>query len=221
MKCHEVQTLLGAEPQSRHAAMLEHVNTCAECSEYREQMRRLDDLIRKALAVPVDATVEAQPIRKPRFGGWQIAASLLASIALAGSLWIATTQDSLAEQLVKHAEHESFALVRTDQRVDAEDVDAVLWLSGIRLKDQAEVSFAESCVFGRHRVPHLVVQTDEGPVTVLILAHEDSRQSTEDINERGYEGVIMPAPRGVIAVLGKDVPVKMAAQKVLAAVEFR
>ena len=221
MKCHEVQTLLGAEPQSRQAEMLEHVNTCAECSDYREQMLRMDDLIRRALTVPVEVPVKAQPIRTPRFGGWQIAASLLASIALAGSLWIATTQNSLAEQLIKHAEHESFALVRTDQRIDAEDVEAVLSQSGIHLKDQAEVSFAETCDLGRHRVPHLVVQTDEGPVTVLILAHEDSRQTTEEINERGYEGVIVPAPRGVIAVLGKDVPVKMAAQKVLGAVEYR
>ena len=221
MKCHEAQTLLGAEPQSRHAEMLEHVNTCAECSEYREQMLRMDDLIRKALSVPVDAPATAAPIRASRFRGWQIAASLLASVALAGSLWIATTQESLAEQLVDHAEHESFAIVRTDQRVDHEDVDAVLSQSGIQLKDQAEVSFAETCDFGQHRVPHLIVQTDEGPVTVLILAHEDSRQSIEEINERGYQGVIVPAPRGVIAVLGKDVPVKMAAQKVLSAVEYR
>lgn len=221
MKCHEVQTLLGAEPQSRHEEMLEHVNSCVDCGEYRQQMLRMDDLILKALTIPVEAPAKAQPMRAPRFRGWQIAASLLASIALAGSLWIATTQDSLAEQIVAHAEHEAFAIVRTDQRVDPQEVDAVLSQSGIQLKDQAEVSFAESCDFGRHRVPHLVVQTDEGPVTVLILAHEDSRQSVEEINERGFEGVIVPAPRGVIAVLGKDVPVKTAAQKVLGAVEYR
>lgn len=221
MKCHEVQTLLGGEPQSTHAEMLEHVNTCAECNEYRQQMLRMDDLIRKALTIPVDTPAKATPLRTPRFGGWQIAASLLASIALAGSLWIASTQDSLAEQLVKHAEHESFAIVSTDHRVDPQEVNAVLSQAGIDLKDQAEVSFAASCDFGRHRVPHLVVQTDEGPVTVLILAHEERSNSIQEIHERGYDGVIVPAPRGVIAVLGKEVPVKKAAEKVLGAIEYR
>jgi hypothetical protein len=221
MRCHEAQTVLGAEPQSTQAEMLEHVQSCASCSEYRQEMLRMDDLIRKALTIPVETPSRTTPIRAPRFVGWQIAASLLASIAIAGSLWIASTQDSLAEQLVAHAEHEAFAIVRTDDRVDSHEVSAVLSQAGITLRDQAEVSFAESCVFGRHRVPHLVVQTDEGPVTVLILAHEEQRQSVQEIHEDGYDGVIVPAPRGVIAVLGKNVPVKAAAQKVLSAVEYR
>lgn len=221
MKCHEAQTLLGAEPHSTHAEMLEHIESCASCGEYRQQMLRMDELIRKALTIPVDVPATAPPVRAPRFGGWQIAASLLASIAIAGSLWVGSTQDSLAEQLVEHAEHESFAIVQTSDRVDSSEVNAVLSSAGIALKKQAEVSFAESCDFGRHRVPHLVVQTDEGPVTVLILAHEEPRQSVQEIHEDGYEGVIVPAPRGVIAVLGKNVPVKLAAEKVLRAVEYR
>lgn len=220
MKCHEVQTLLGAEPHSSESMMLEHIASCATCSEYRQEMLRMDALIRRALTIPVDAPAKA-PIRAPRYAGWQIAASLLASIAIAGSLWVASTQDSLAEQLVAHAEHEAFAIVPTDERVNSQQVNDVLSSAGIALKDQAEVSFAETCDFGAHRVPHLVVQTDEGPVTVLILAHEEPRQSVQEIDEDGYEGVIMPAPRGVIAVLGKNVPVKVAAEKVLRAVEYR
>jgi hypothetical protein len=221
MKCHEAQTALGADPRNCDAAVHAHVESCVACSEHRAQMLRMDDLIRRALTIPVggSATVIPTPV-KPRFGRWQIAASFVASVAVVGSVWVASTQETLAEQLIEHADHEAFAIVRTDHRVDSPIVNAVLSEAGIRLKDQAEVSYAASCDFGRHTVPHLVVQTSDGPVTVLILAHEESIENPQEIHEDGYDGVIVPAPRGVVAVLGKDVPVKDAAEKVLTAVEY-
>jgi hypothetical protein len=147
---------------------------------------------------------------------------LLATVAIAGSVWVASTRDSLAEQIVTHTEHESFAMVRSEGRVDAKTLNDILADAGVSIKaEAADVSYASSCAFHGHDVPHLIVQTEHGPVTILVLAHEKPTKSMQPISEAGYEGVIMPAPRGVIAVLGKDVPVKDAAEKMLAAVEYR
>ena len=76
-----------------------------------------------------------------------------------------------------------------------------------------------SCEFRGHRVPHLVVQTGQGPVTILVLTEVPS-QSREQINEDGFQGVILPAQRGVIVVLGQNVPVDAAADTVLGAIEY-
>ena len=223
MKCHELQTALGTDPKTSDPEVLAHIQSCSGCAEYRDQMLRMDELIYKALMVPVDtprqpATLSpSTPMRH-----WQIAASLLASVAIAGSFWIASTRDSLAEQIVAHADHEGFAMVRSDGRVDAKKLNDILAEAGVSIKaNTADVSYASSCPFRGHDVPHLVVQTAQGPVTVLVLAHEKPTKTMQEINEDGYQGAIVPAPRGVIAVLGKDVPVKEAAEKLLGAVEYR
>jgi hypothetical protein len=65
-----------------------------------------------------------------------------------------------------------------------------------------EVVYAHACWFRDRYVPHLVVQTSTGPVTVLVLAGESARR-VEHFEEGGYSGVIAPAPNGAVAVLGR------------------
>jgi hypothetical protein len=66
------------------------------------------------------------------------------------------------------------------------------------------VSYAASCAFRGHRVPHLVVQTPSGPVTVMVLVHESVSRPTQ-FDEQGYRGTIVPMPgHGSIAVLMQD-----------------
>jgi hypothetical protein len=52
-------------------------------------------------------------------------------------------------------------------------------------------------------VPHLVVQTPEGPVTVMVLVHEPVAKP-QDFDEQGYRGTIVPMPgHGSLAVLAR------------------
>jgi len=63
------------------------------------------------------------------------------------------------------------------------------------------VSYAASCEFRGHRVPHLVVQTESGPITVMVLVHEHVPKTVQ-FDEQGYRGVIVPvAGHGSLAVL--------------------
>ena len=53
-------------------------------------------------------------------------------------------------------------------------------------------------------MPHLVVQTRSGPVTVMVLVHEAVRKAMQ-FDEQGYRGTIVPVPgHGSIAVLIRD-----------------
>jgi len=53
-------------------------------------------------------------------------------------------------------------------------------------------------------VPHLVVQTPSGPVTVMVLVHEAAGVPAQ-FDEQGYRGTIVPMPgHGSIAVLMRD-----------------
>jgi hypothetical protein len=74
--------------------------------------------------------------------------------------------------------------------------------SKLRLKASAGVvSYANSCRFRGWWVPHLVLQTAAGPVTIMILVHERVPSEVR-FDEQGYHGVIVPvAGHGGIAVL--------------------
>jgi Protein of unknown function (DUF3379) len=111
-------------------------------------------------------------------------------------------------------------MVRTPASVDRADLQEILARSGVRLKDIGRVSYAMSCTFRGHRVPHLVVQTQTGPVTVLLLPEERSITEPQALDEGGYAGVILPAPRGGIAVLGTGAPIAEVAAAVLGAIEY-
>jgi hypothetical protein len=66
-----------------------------------------------------------------------------------------------------------------------------------------DITYAHSCWFRGRRVPHLIVQTPQGPVTVVVLPRERVT-GTVDFEEDGYRGMLLPAERGSIAVLTRD-----------------
>lgn len=228
MKCHELQTAISAEPNSTNPDVLAHLESCSACATYRDQMQAMDRLIYKALVVSVEestlsgAKLQHAPTKASWMARWQIAASVLASVLIGTSIWVASTRESIAEQIVSHTDHESFAMVHTDARVSDDVLARILEESGVSLRaDAVDVSYAAVCHFRGRGVPHFVVQTDEGPVTVMVLTEEKPTKKGKRFAEEGYEGMIVPAPKGVLAVLGKGVSVERATEKVLAAVQYK
>ncbi|HEY0802454.1 MAG TPA: DUF3379 family protein, partial [Steroidobacteraceae bacterium] len=63
------------------------------------------------------------------------------------------------------------------------------------------VSYANRCRLRGHEVPHLVFQSNDGPVTVMMLPDETVRISTR-FDENGYQGILVPVPgHGALAIL--------------------
>jgi hypothetical protein len=134
----------------------------------------------------------------------------------------------LAVTVVEHLDHEPDAMVTTEERIAPFALEDVLAKGGIRLRSGLEdVSYARSCPIRGHSVPHLVVQTDQGPVTVLVMAHEPvsgtvvlHRSGLDEI-DAGLVGTIVPAGPGSIAIIGgESAPIDEVRKQVLAAVEF-
>lgn len=232
MNCLEFRRIVGAETDSATPQIVAHAALCPACTRYREELRQMDRLIHRALHIDTridsqaDATIvptapQWRPVARQRRVPWGLAASVLAAVLTSLLLWVAAPRETLARQVVEHTQAEASAMVRTAEIVDPETVASILALSGVRMKPGAvAVSYAQSCAFRGHQVPHLVVQTDAGPVTVLLLAREKSIETPRTFDENGYQGMIVPAPRGVLAVLGHAVPVEEIATKLLAAVEY-
>ena len=132
-----------------------------------------------------------------------MAAGLLLAVGVAGGLWVGRPRSSLAEDVVGHMAGEPQAWDRTN-RISAQ-LPTVLRAAQMRLSPSAGlVSYANSCLFRGYLVPHLVVQSASGPVTVMVLVHE-SVPAPVRFDEQGYRGMILPMPgHGSVAVLVRD-----------------
>jgi hypothetical protein len=107
----------------------------------------------------------------------------------------------LADEIIAHLDHELGALQVTDKAVSERKVSRVVE------KDVAEmdiglITYARTCVINGHTIPHLVIQGERGPITLLLLPDEmvDSAVALEGV---GITGVILPVGNGSIAIIGE------------------
>jgi anti-sigma factor RsiW len=220
MNCEDFRHAVGAEPATTQLDVLEHAASCSECARYRSEMRSMDGLIRKALDVDVSAPAIRPAPRQPAFN-WRIAASVLVSMVVFSLAWLAYPRQSLADDIVAHVLLESRALLPTEATANRERVEKVLRYAGVELDaTNLNVAHALVCIVRGRATPHLVVRTGNGPVTVLVMPHESAITKPQRFDEQGFSGTLMPAPQGVIAVLGRDVPVDEVAQEVMRALRY-
>lgn len=204
--CAQYRRAMLADPQAESPELAEHLAHCQECPAYRERLLRFEGRLTRALRI--DAQVAQLPAQVPRLrvrrNGWLAMAASLVVALLVGTLWLGAPHASLAADVVAHMAGEPDAWARTDVAVPAVDLTPVLAEAHMRLRpDAGMVSYAQSCLFRGHHVPHLVVQTDMGPVTVMVLVHENVA-AARTFDEGGYRGTIVPVPgHGSIAVLVK------------------
>lgn len=210
MRCEEARLRIGAEPGSATPILEEHVQSCPACRQFREEMRTLEANIRRALERPPES------VGSPAMGGvrtrargpavawrqWALAASVTLATVAVLALWLLRPAESLARDVVAHVRDEPESWLAT-QHLDAAGLAKALRGAGVELNITSDkITYAHSCWFRGHYVPHLVVQTAHGPVAVLILRHE-SVSRRHEFHEAGMSGVIVPDGTGSLAVLAR------------------
>jgi hypothetical protein len=206
MNCLQFRRAAGADPGHLSPDAVSHLETCPACAEYLRELNAMDATIRRALEVPVAARpAERNPrpaalAARPRW--LALAASVVAGVLVGSVLWIGGPRASLAREVVSHVQHEPQSLAAT--HADPAVVERVLRAGGIRLRPgTADVTYANSCPFRGRIVPHLVVRTAHGPVTVLVLRDETLSRPIRLSDDR-FRGSLVPAGPGSIAVLGES-----------------
>ena len=143
----------------------------------------LDGRLRAALELPLHEFPQGRAGRRParRFA---LAASVVLAMLLGGGFWLLGPQIALAGEVVEHVRHESGSW-------DAQRVGAAGRSSPTCCRRpvcnstrRCPVVYASACPFRGHRVPHLVVQTADGPMTVMLLAHEKVREAAGILGRR-------------------------------------
>lgn len=217
MNCDEYRERILAEPSAAFEGA-RHADSCASCAAFRADVMALDARIRTALAVDVpelrvpelpavagDNVVSLPAARRGRLPGWLAIAAGVVLAAFVG-LRFAGTPDaelSLAEEILVHIDHEPGSLEVTDVAVTDEWLSTVVRPAVGNLdRGIGLISYAQSCVIRGHRVPHLVIQGEKGPITLLLMP-EEVIDSVQTIDGDGVHGVILPLGGGSIAIVGE------------------
>ncbi|MEN7343125.1 MAG: DUF3379 family protein [Pseudomonadota bacterium] len=221
MNYEEFEKTILADPSAESEALDAFEATSPEARELRRKVRLLDQQLASAMAVPVPpSVVHADPTGQSNVVGlkqsrrrapavWFATAACLALVALVFTrqpeVAPATETVTLADTLVELIVHDIHEMEPGRPAVDRSKLTAVLGPAGSEMDDGAPlVSFAKTCPVNGNQVAHLVMQGENGPVTVIVMPDERV-DGPVSIMRDGLEGVILPVgDSGSIAIIGRD-----------------
>jgi Protein of unknown function (DUF3379) len=214
--CREARLAIGGDPHELSPELREHLATCAACTRFRNETLALEGRLRAALELPLVEFRKPAAAPAPRFA---LAASVVLAVLIGGGFWLLKPQPALAGDVLEHVKHEAASWDAHEVLTPSQIAD-VLRTAGVQFDSSMPVVYASACPFHGRRVPHLVVQTADGPLTVMLLAHEKV-SLRQEFSEGGFHGVLLPAGEGSVAVLARDGNVPdAAAEKLLSGVRW-
>jgi hypothetical protein len=217
MNCEDYRQTIAADPSFDGGAG--HLSECPDCQAYRKEMLYLDQAIGRALNLDVPElnmptlpdmetnNVVALPRRRMSPPVWIAMAATVVLAAFIGfritGTGTGTEFGSLGQELLAHIDHEPYALKVTDVAVSDARLERVVSADVAHLDHSAGlITYAQSCVVNGRKVPHLVIQGEHGPVTILLMP-EQMVSGPESVTGESVQGVIIPVGEGSIAIFGE------------------
>ena len=219
MNCEEYKKAILEDPSETFDGGAAHADTCSSCRCLRDELRDLDQRIASALKIRVpELRLPDLPVpdiaagnvsdfpahRRLSIPAWfGIAAGFVLAAYLAFQLRIPdTVHPSLAEQVIAHLDHEEDSRVISTVAVSERALDSVVSKDVAELRPEIGlISYARSCVVNDKVIPHLVVQGEHGPVTLLLMPDEHVDGPVR-LEGKAINGVILPIGKGSIAIVG-------------------
>lgn len=209
MNCFEFRQLISSDPNHRGAESSAHRLSCQSCARFSEELQAQDKLLRQALQLEPPVQLESRVVlatvsrARARRRWYSIAAGAVLGVAISLVMIFGDTR-SLHDSVIAHIYHEPDLLLPSVDVVAQPRLSSVLQQAGVKISgDIGTVSYAGLCFFRGHLVPHMVVNSDSGPVTVLLLPDEHIEKPIS-ITEPGFSGTIVPVRGGSVAVVGNE-----------------
>jgi len=213
MNCEEYREAIAGDPSFDGGAG--HVSECSSCQAYRHEMIALDEKILRALSlnvpelnmpelpeIEISNVVSLASRRRFAPPAWFAMAATVVVAALIGIRFVGVDNQTLAEDVLAHLDHEPQALVVTDVEISDERFRSVV-PARIASMDRSAglITYGQSCEINGRDVPHLVIQGERGPVTILLMPGEKISAALP-LEGDTVHGVILPVGDGSVAIIG-------------------
>jgi Protein of unknown function (DUF3379) len=222
MKCEEYREAITADPSESFEGGAGHAATCEPCTAFKNEVRRADERIARALAISVpelrlpelpelrgdpSSKVTVLPDRRSRSSlpGWLGLAAVLAAAAVLGVRMLGPESPSptLAAQVIAHMDYEEASRQVTTVAVSDQTLKSAIDADVSQMDPNLGlISYARTCEINGHTVPHLVVQGKTGPITLILLPDETIGDPIPLSGDRVH-GVILPVGPGSVAIIGQ------------------
>lgn len=228
MDCETFRERLCIDPAELDTALGAHEAQCAACRAFAARIRRTEQLLQRALRFEPSAA-GGSGARVSAATRRRLAWAAIAVAAIGGvSLWFAATAgrptptEHLAAAVLEHWGHEPNAWVVTDVDVDPLVLERVLAGNAtIDLASLGRVSYAHTCRVAGKWMPHLVLQTEAGPVMLLLIPEQRVESPVPlRLPDDRLGGMLRGLGRGSIAVLGDDAQLAPVERRIDAAIDI-
>lgn len=219
-----------AEPDCQSESFLQFKNKSPENTRFVDELLQMDGKLKQALCVqPPDNLVEKIKLKqtfsdhhssRERWHFLSFAASILLALVLTFyylpidylsvnylsmnylSMGNSDSERQLKEGLLQHVYSELDHLDE-QQNPSLSQVNTLLAeFGGSMDRLVAEVSYLGSCEIHNTTGVHMVVKGDRGPVTIMLLRGV-TVNSQKLISDQRFRGLIVPADKGSIAIIGE------------------
>ena len=212
MNCLEFRRLALADPRRLPEPGRAHAADCPSCQRFHHNLLRQDESLLEALEVDVPAGLADRVLLKrprfewPRLGGtpWGAGLALAATLVLGVGVGLLIPRHQSAEwlaaELIAHVQHEPGALENSSLVSEAEVLKAVNRGGGRVLGAIGKVTHAGRCPVPGGMGEHLVLETETGKVTVILMPNQPLHSRTR-LTREGLTSVVLPAGKGSLSIV--------------------
>ena len=180
MNFSEFKKLIGADPWNRDPDTLRARNSAPEFETAAVEAEAFEEKLQSALHVrpPADLldsirSISRQPVQSRNWVPLALAASLLIAVGAVGMVWKQSRQfESIDAYLAEHYSHDGTALI-AKATGNAAEQDIVRIMASLDAsagqKLSGRIKFIKYCPTMDGRGAHMVVKTDQGPMTIIFM----------------------------------------------------
>lgn len=212
MNCFEFRRHYLADPYRQTADTRQHREECHSCTAFAAEQDRINKAVEYIVRVPVPTDLEARVLMQQSFQAsrvaqrrasmiWRMAAVFVLGISI--SIWIALWHGPgvLADAVVSYVRTQPVQSLAQDT-MSADEVRKVFQDERIQFQSEVvSVHYAMPCIINGIRAIYMVVDSDNGPVSVVVMPQQTVPERTT-FSEAGYQGVIVRCQQGSVAIVG-------------------
>jgi hypothetical protein len=211
----ELRRRLYADPHASDEDLLKALQDDPDANAFSEELKALDQDIANALAVPIPEDLPQRLVLNQSLDAFQtqrkksrvhlaLAASIAFTFGVGLAHWQAAGPLNLEQHALAHVYHETGAFINTSTEFSLAEVNAKLASFDAQFEQlPSKVSYLTFCNFKGQKSLHLVLQTDNGPMTLFVVPSNNQYQAESYFSDQQYDGATYQGHKANLILLGE------------------
>jgi len=201
--CTDEQILAAIAEDPKKQAFCKELKQLDKNMQKASQIKVPDDLVHKLM---LRQTMQSHRTSKVRNRiQLAMAASLAFVVGVSFTMWQQQNLLNIADQAIAHVYQEGSHALDAQDNVSLQQVNAKLAQFGGEFTEElGQVYYASICDFENVRSLHMVMQGENGKVSVFVIPHDDTHNAQSFASGRGYQSQAMDVNRASIVVVGEE-----------------